>query len=156
MPAATLEQIAVALFAKVPVVDYATSARTLRHYDDVVPSEQAALFQVLERAIAGGGAPTAGGRSSAGPSQWALHFAWYVYQHASQCAPGVLLESDMLARVDALRAALRPGSGTMSQTLGGLVADVRIAGEVELDGGALGGQGVAILPIIVLCHLSPN
>ena len=58
--------------------------------------------------------------------------------------------------LDAVVAALAPGGADLAvnaQTLGGLVSHCWLAGKIETDEGALGGQAVAILPVeIVLAN----
>lgn len=148
----SLEQIAAALFAVGQTVPgLVTSSRDLRAWSDLQPSEQPALFQASEDSDAPAPPMSAGGRSIAVPMPWTLRFSWYLYQRKENAAgAGVALDTAINTLVDACKAALAPGTGQMNQTLGGLVADCRIAGTIARDGGALGDQGVAIVPIEVL------
>jgi hypothetical protein len=140
----TREPIYAALFALLSgAAPFATASRRLRHWSLVEPAEQPTLFQVQKRetAKAAEGSPTA----------WRAEIDLYVYCQApdDETAPATVLNP----LLDAIEAALAPAgrdlaSGT--QTLGGLVKHCWIAGAIETDEGALGGQAVAIVPLEIL------
>ena len=73
---------------------------------------------------------------------------FYVYGQAPDelTAPATVLNP----LLDAIEAALAPPASSNVQTLGGLVCHAWIAGKIETDEGALGGQAVAIVPIEIL------
>jgi len=72
--------------------------------------------------------------------------------HASTCNTADVVTT-LNNEVDAIVAALdrEPASGM--QTLGGLVHDCRIAGDIETDEGRLGQQAVAIIPIEIIANV---
>ncbi len=140
----TREPIYEALFALLAnAADFATASRRLRHWSNVEPAEQPALFQVQKRETA---------KSLEGsPAQWRAEVDVYVYCQApdDETAPAIVLNP----LLDALEAALLPAGADLAsgtQSLGGLVKHCWIAGAIETDEGALGGQAVAIVPIEIL------
>ena len=80
---------------------------------------------------AGGGGGMGGGRPPAGPTAYKLD--------------GTEVTSDV-----------NFGQATGKQTLGGLVHDCRIAGDIETDEGRLGDQAVAIIPIEMMSRDSAS
>jgi hypothetical protein len=140
----TREPVYAALFALLSAAaPFATASRRLRHWSLVDPAEQPALFVVQKRetAKAAEGSPTA----------WRAAVDLYVYCQApdDETAPATVLNP----LLDALEAALAPTGGDVAlgtQTLGGLAKHCWIAGAIETDEGALGGQAVAIVPIEIL------
>lgn len=134
------ENIYAALFALVSsAAGLRTSTRLLKHWSDVAPSDQPALFQAQGRQNA-----VAGYRM---PTKWTLSASLYVYTHQASLdkLPSVALNE----LVDAIEAKLAPGPDG-EQTLGGLVSHCRIVGEIETDEGVLGEQAVAIIPIEIV------
>jgi hypothetical protein len=135
------EAIYAALFALVGnAAAFATASRRLRHWTDVPAIEQPALFQVQK-------SETAKTRRGL-PTEWTLAADLYLYCQAPDetTAPATILNP----LIDAVVAALAPGGGDLAQnaqTLGSLVSHCWIAGKIETDEGALGGQAVAIIPI---------
>lgn len=139
------EPIYAALFARIEsAAPFATASRRLRHWSDVQAAEQPALFltQKSETATGQRGLPT----------KWLLAADIYLYCQAPDevTAPALVLNP----LIDAIEKALAPTGGDAvlgnAQTLGGLVSDCRIAGKIETDEGALGGQAVAIIPVELL------
>lgn len=123
---------------------FASANRRLRHWADVAPAEQPALFMSQKgshAAIKKLGAPTV----------WTLYAEFYVYAHANDpyLAPGTILNP----LLDALEAALAPSPTTGIQDLGlpEMVQHAYIAGKIETDEGVLGDQAIAIVPIEILC-----
>ena len=140
----TREPIYEALFALLSgAAEFATASRRLRHWSAVDPAEQPALFQVQKRETAKA--------AEGSPTQWRAEIDVYVYcQAADDETPPASALNPLL---DAIEAALAPkgadlASGT--QTLGGLVKHCWIAGAIETDEGALGGQAVGIVPLEIL------
>lgn len=135
------EAIYGALFAKVgAAAGFATTSRRLRHWSDVGPAEQPALFQVQKSEAAR--------RDTGLPPKWTLALDLFVYAHAPDDATAATTVMNPL--LDAIETALAPDPVTNVQSLGGLVAHCWIAGKVETDEGVLGGQAVAIVPIEIL------
>jgi hypothetical protein len=136
------EAIYGALFARLAgAAAFATVGRRLRHWSDVGPAEQPALFMVQKRETAE--------RPPGLPAKWTLLVDLYVYAHAAdEPSPPASVLNPLL---DALEAALGPdNAATNRQTLGGLVQHAAIAGAIETDEGVLGGQTVAIVPVEIV------
>jgi hypothetical protein len=139
------EPIYAALFARIATAaPFVTAARRLRHWSDVAPAEQPALFmQQKEEAAAGAERGT--------PTVWRLAVELYLYAHASDpyVAPATVLNP----LVDAVEAALAPLAATGIQDLGlpDMVKHAYIAGKIETTEGVLRDQAVAIIPVEILC-----
>lgn len=123
---------------------FASANRRLRHWADVAPSEQPALFMCEK----GGNAAV---KKLGAPIVWTLYADFYVYARSSDpyLAPGTILNS----LLDTLEAALAPSPTTGIQNLGlpDMVQHAYIAGRVETDEGVLGDQAIAIVPVEILC-----
>lgn len=123
---------------------YASASRRLRHWSDVSPAEQPALFMSEK-----GG--TGQSKAHATPIVWTLRADFYLYAHASDpyTAPASILNP----LIDALEAALAPSPVTGVQNLGlpAMVRHVYLVGKVEVDEGVLGDQAVACVPVEILC-----
>jgi hypothetical protein len=123
---------------------FATVERRLRHWADVSPAEQPALFMSEKGSIAKV-------KALGAPVVWTLFADLYLYAHSSDPyrAPAVILNP----LLDALEAALAPAPATGIQDLGlpALVQHAYIAGKVETDEGSLGDQAIAIVPVEILC-----
>lgn len=136
------ETIAQALFDKfMSIPGLVTVSRIWRHWADVPPSQQPALFmrqtgQEVEQL-------------KGLPPKWTLRYELALYAHADN--PEDIPSQIQNVLLDAIEAALtfddRP---TWSLTLGGLVSHCWIEGEIETDEGLLGQQTVALIPIRVL------
>jgi len=139
------EPIYAALFALVSgAAPFVTASRRLRHWSEVTPAEQPALFMRQKSeaaAITAQGAPTV----------WTLAVDLYLYAHQSDPygAPASVLNP----LTDAVEAALLPPVATGLQTLGlpEFVQHAYIAGRIAIDEGVLRDQIVAIVPIEILC-----
>lgn len=135
----TREPVYAALFALLSgAAPFVTASRRLRHWSDVGPAEQPALFIVQKSETAE--------RKSGLPAKWRASVDVYIYAHApdDETAPATLLNP----LLDAIETVLAPQGAV--QTLGGLAAHAWIAGKIETDEGVLGGQAVAILPVEIL------
>ena len=123
---------------------FTSTNRRLRHWADVAPAEQPALFMSEK----GGHAVT---KALGAPIAWTLYADFYVYVHSSDLylAPAMLLNP----LLDALEAALAPSPATGIQNLGlpAMVQHAYISGKVETDEGVLGDQAIAIIPVEILC-----
>ncbi|MGH7093764.1 MAG: hypothetical protein ACREFB_09550 [Stellaceae bacterium] len=139
------EPIYAALFDLVSgAAPFVTVERRLRHWSDVAPTEQPALYMTQK-------AETASVKALGAPVVWTLSVELYLYVHSSDPyqAPATILNP----LVDAVEAALAPAAVTGLQDFGlpGMVQHAYIAGRIETDEGVLGDQAVAIVPIEILC-----
>jgi hypothetical protein len=123
---------------------FTSANRRLRHWTDVAPAEQPALFMSEK------GAHAVVKRLGA-PIVWTLYAEFYMYVHSSDpyLAPGTILNP----LLDALEAALAPSPAIGIQNLGlpEMVQHAYIAGKIETDEGVLGDQAIAIVPVEILC-----
>ena len=124
--------------------DFAVVDRRLRHWSDVSPAEQPALFMAQKSEVA-----TI--KTLGAPTVWTLAVDLYVYAHSSDPyrAPAMVLNP----LLDAVEAALAPSAATGLQDLGlpATVQHAYISGKIETDEGVLGDQAVAIVPVEILC-----
>lgn len=135
------EAIYAALFAKLAAIPgLVTMSRKLKHWADVQPIEQPALYLAQKTETA---QPQTGL-----PPKWLLSVDVYVYVRTTGAdAPGPVINPIL----DAVAAALEPDNPIRNTcTLGGLVEWARIEGTIETDEGTLGDQAVAIVPINIL------
>ncbi|MGD9613835.1 MAG: hypothetical protein AB7H90_01410 [Alphaproteobacteria bacterium] len=137
------------LFTKVTAVaKFVTKERRLRHWSDVAPAEQPALFMVQEGEDVE--YPVLGA-----PGTWTFRARLYLYVHTSDPYASPSVEMNKL--VDAVQDALKPPpighGGRPVQTLGlePVVQHCWIEGTIETDEGVLGDQTVAIIPVNILC-----
>lgn len=134
------EPIYSALFAKVSIAPgMQTVSRRLRHWADVPPTDQPALFQIQKSETTT--------QLKGVPVKWTAKVDLYLYVNMSDPnnTPSTLLNYYL----DAIESALAPDISGF-QTLGGLVSHCWIGGSVETDEGVLGDQAVAIIPIEIL------
>ena len=139
------EWIYAALFARLAgAAHFVTAARRLRHWSELAPAEQPALFMRQK-------AEHASVATLAAPTVWTLVIELYVYAHASSpyVAPATILNP----LIDAVEATLAPLAATGLQDLGlpAMVQHAYIAGKIETDEGVLRDQAVAIIPVEILC-----
>lgn len=131
------EAIYQALFDKVKNIQgLKTSSRKLKHWNDVPPSEQPALFQIQL-----GESPT---QSKGMPTTWNFNVSLYLYVNSQDGYPSELLN----IYLDKIEEALKSDSNGFNE-LGGLVSHCWIGGSIETDEGVLGDQAVAIIPISI-------
>jgi hypothetical protein len=159
------ETIYTAAYAKTAsVAGIVTRSRRLRHWTEVDPTQQPALYFAQNDQAAAVGPAGPGGATVTPPTRWALTADLYLYVHETTCAAVLGLDPNddaVLAKafnllLDRLDAAYAPGVGQMEQTLSTvgnppLVARCRIAGPVTTDGGLLGPQAVAVIPLEIIC-----
>jgi hypothetical protein len=139
------EPIYAALFGLIEsAADFAVVDRRLRHWSDVAPAEQPALFMAQKTELASI-------KTLGASTVWTLAVDLYVYAHSSDpyLAPATVLNP----LIDAVEAALAPSAATGIQDLGlpGQVQHAYISGKIETDEGVLGDQAVAIVPVEILC-----
>jgi hypothetical protein len=134
------EPIYAALFAKLSSsYTFVTASRRLKHWSDVPPADQPALFLTQERETAA----TTPGLNTV----WQGRASVYLYANTGEnieIAPSTILNP----MVDAIEATLKPDPISNKQTLGGLVQHVWIEGDIQTDEGVLGPQGVVIIPLV--------
>ena len=122
---------------------FATASRRLRHWSDVSPNEQPALFMSEKGAVAK--VPALGA-----PVVYTLFADLYLYAHSADpyLSPTTILNP----LLDAVEAALAPSPVTGIQNLGlpAMVSHAYIAGRIETDEGVLGDQAIAVIPIEIL------
>lgn len=115
-----------------------TRSRKLKIYSDVLPAECPALFQnqTGERIQ----------QVFARPSVTTLKCDWYLYlnSNGSRNAPQSPQINDMITRISDL---FTPTIGVGTFTLGGLVTQCWIEGDIKIVEGVLGDYSVAIIPI---------
>jgi hypothetical protein len=139
------EAIYAALFARVAgAAQFVVVARRLRHWSDMTPAEQPALFMRQKSEVAT--APAAGA-----PTVWKLNVEFYIYAHAGDpyIAPATVLNP----LIDAVETALAPSPVTGMQDLGvpAMVQHAGITGKIDLTEGVLRDQAVAVIPVEILC-----
>ena len=135
------EAIYTALFAKLSgVAGLATTSRRLKHYSEVSPSQQPAMYVTQASQFVK--------QIKGFPSEYTLEAKVWIYSHNTDTAisPATAL-NNLLDLVDL---ALRPSVPQDKQTLGGLVEHCWIDGEIVTDEGSLGDQAVAIFTIKIL------
>lgn len=133
----TREPIIAALFAKLSgIPGVVTASRVLRHFSDVSPVEQPALFlSPVSQAVQ---------RVRGLPPKWTIDADVYIYvNRASSDIP----DSSLNVILDAIEAALAPAPAAEVQTLGGLCDHCWIEGTVQVEVGALGTQVLCTIPI---------
>ena len=139
------ELIAKRLFARFTATPgFTTISRNYRHWTDVAPSEQPALFirQVRQSNEQEKGIPT----------KWTFEFELAVYAHADN--PDDVPTTIQNNLIDAVEYALRPDDwNTHCLTLGFTVSHCWINGAIETDEGLLGQQTVALIPITILATI---
>jgi hypothetical protein len=139
------EPIYAALFDLVAgAAGFVTAERRLRHWSDVAPAEQPALFMTQK-------SETAAVKALGAPLVWILTVELYLYAHSSdpRLSPATVLNP----LIDAVEAALAPAPTTGLEDLGlaAMVQHAMIAGKIETEEGVLGDQAIAIIPIEILC-----
>lgn len=90
-----------------------------------------------------------GVRASRLPTKWTLRADWLLYVHSDRTAPDppIVLLNQLL---DALEGALQAPLGFEKQTLGGLVEDCRIVGDIEIADAIDIPIALAIIPIEIV------
>jgi hypothetical protein len=135
------EALYAALFARLAAIPgLVTKSRILRHWADVPPQQQPALYMAQAAQIP----QTRTGE----PTRWFLDASVYLYVRTSGSqVPGSVLNP----LLDAIEACfpLNPTTGKHDPQIPG-IEWARIEGQIETDEGTLGEQAVAIIPIRML------
>lgn len=140
------EQIFAALFALASgASSFTTKSRSVRHWADVAPAEMPALFQEQQK--------QRGTVNRPAPTKWTFYADLIIYVSESSSTDDVSTALNNV--VDQVVLALEPSVTSTSQTLGGLVTDCRVQGEIEIhegrgDGGRL---GIAVIPIEIIANV---
>lgn len=137
------ESIYAGLFSQLSdIPELVTQSRLLKHWTDVMPELQPALYQsqIREVAITQTGLPT----------KWELHLQIYIYVRTDGETPPSMVINPIIDAVTAIVQARHVINGR--NNLGGIenVEWARVDGAIETDEGVLGNQAVAIIPIIIL------
>lgn len=118
-----------------------STARTLRHWNDVAPEEMPALF------LAQGAQSVAQTAVNGLPTKWHLNATLYAYtKREGDLSPGEVLNPIL----DVLSGKLEANAAGFAQRLGGLVQWARIEGTIETSEGTLGDLEVALVPVKIL------
>jgi hypothetical protein len=137
-----LEPIYTALFALLTPLKnsgkFAVTSRRLQHVNDYDVSNMPACFQNQT------GAGSQGGKT--GLPRNRLTVDWYVYLPAGDETAATKLNE----YVGYLAGALAPTTPGTKQTLGGLVEDCYIEGNIEMYEGVLHDRAVIIMPIVIV------
>jgi len=140
------EEIYSALFDLVSgAYKFTTKSRRLRHWSDVTPAMQPALYQAQ-----GNESIELPGRGI--PAKVTLRAKLYIYARSGG-TPDSVPATIINTLLDAVDAALATTDASEEQTLGGLVSHCRVVGTIETDEGVLGDQGLAIVPIEIVVNI---
>ena len=121
------EAIFAALFAQLSTATgFATKSRSAKMIDQVAPADRPALFQQQLHQSAD--------QKLRQPTKWKFYADVILYVHEQNLAGTTYtdLVSLLNDQVDAVLAAIAASPATTQQTLGGLVEDVRVQGEVQV------------------------
>jgi hypothetical protein len=123
-----------------PIAPFRTASCRVKFPDEI--GEQPAVYFIYD----GGDYPP---RAAAGlPAKVTISGDLWIYDRVDD--PDEEFGFTMAEHVDAIDKALGPDAFGRPQTLGGLVYDTRIEGNVILDPGHTSGQGVVKIPIKIL------
>jgi hypothetical protein len=146
------ETVYAALFAKFSALAtggspvFKTATRRLREYQQMVPEQAPALFQLQRKEHST--------KTTGLPTVWRLHLELYIWIAVGGTIDSTLVPSQVINPItDAIEKALEPnGIGTFYQNLDTLgVEEARILGEVEIFEDVKGdGSAELIVPIEVL------
>src|SRR5215472_16661648 len=124
--------------------DWKTTSQWLRHWNDVAPEQQPALFlhrwpQVSEQ------------KHAFGVTKWAWKAAIIVYYRTDGYRSATAYPDQLTDRfLDDLEQTFQTVPLLTRQTLGGLVWNVWLDGNVYSDPGLLDGQSVIVAPLTIL------
>jgi len=121
---------------------FVTTSRRLQQWSNVAPAQQPALF-VME------GNQSAGESGPYGLTRWELRAHLFIYARVG-ADPEETPSTTLNNLVDAVEWAILNVPKGQAQTLGGLVSDCRIVGEVVIDEGVLDQQALAIVPVSII------
>jgi len=147
MTTATREDVSVALFTLLKTAtEFKTSSRRFQTWDEIAGADKPALYMVTHKETHVKGKLIT-------PAVRTLDIDVYLFIDTG-LDPNSVPDTDLNTLIDAIDpetgGVLAPAPGSSQQTLGGLVTNVYIDGEVIRVPGDLDGQGVAILPLKVV------
>ncbi len=138
------EQVSIALFNLIsPAYPWKTAQRAGMMWQDVGSVGQPAMF-VFQIGESGTQA------QAIGLTKWRLHFWCMIYLRAdaAQISQQTTIETQMNDILDKIEKALQPIRGE-KQTLGGIVNNAWIEGQIIIDTGILDQQCALIIPVMV-------
>jgi hypothetical protein len=147
MTTATREQVAVALFTLLQTAtQFNTASRRFQTWDTIAGVDKPALYMTIHKETHAKG-------KNITPAVRTLDVDVYIFINTG-LDPNLIPETVLNNLIDKIDpetgGVLAPLSGSSQQTLGGLVTNVYIDGDVVRVSGDLDGQGVAIIPIKVV------
>lgn len=147
MTLATRETVTQALFTLLQkAMTFKTSSRRLQITEDVSSVDKPAMFLVCHKET------HVKGKSMAPAIRTLEYVAWFFIDTGLD--PNVLPDTELNALIDSIDPStggvLAPAGGTLQQTLGGLVTNCYIDGEIIRVPGDVDGNGLAVVPIKVV------
>lgn len=140
------ESIFAALFTLLQTATgFNSSSRSIKDFADVAPADQPALF--LQE-----GKQRAETRYRI-PTKWTFYADIVLYVNSATPNQSADTVTVLNQQIDAVLAVLAPSKVTADVTLGNLVEDVRVNGDVDVYEGRLdagGRQGIAVIPIEII------
>lgn len=137
----TREQVYGALFNILSAIPgLKKSSRRLEHWDEVPFADTPALYQVQSSESIS--------KVPSQPSRRVFRVEVYVYVKVDE-GTSVVPAAIMNPILDSIEDSLSGNPHNRMNTLGGLVFDAHIDGEIETDGGVISQTMVAIVPIVV-------
>jgi hypothetical protein len=127
----------------VPVGKVRYTSRRVRHWQEMEVAEQPCIL--IGEDDDEGQKPQLRGE----PYKWTLHGCLYVYAYTGEDESSVPT-TQLNGILEAIKAVIAPSAREDKQSLGGLVFDCRIIGKIKKDGGVLGAQAVAIVPLEIV------
>ena len=117
-----------------------TFSDRVKHWDDVSPSEQPAVFLSKGDELSDAGVA----------ARNELLYRLWVYVNEQDGLKGPAIKMSQV--LDAIHDVIRPEPGQSKRTLQGLISCVEISGQTETDEGTLGNQAVAVVPLKILIN----
>lgn len=142
-----LEPIYAALFAvaqsaKSDAIPFTTMSRRWIAWDQMASEQSPALFQRQPPLDVQGGAR--------GLPKFELKAEWYIYLATDPSDLSTVTATALNNYVTALISALQGSIPGQQQTLGGLVQNAYVDGQIVLDEGLISSPAVALIPITIL------
>lgn len=146
----SLEAIYAALFAQAKTVNagatpFTTMSRRWISWDQMTAEQCPAFFQRQPKI------PVSGG--DRGLSRFSIRVEWYVYLPSDPADLQTVTATPVNNYVTALINALLPQLQGQKQTLGGLVENAYIDGDILIDEGLISSPAVILIPITILTGL---
>lgn len=137
------EAIASALFTLLQNgFQWSKSSRTATIWSNVDAAEQPAMFLIHTH-------EAVNQNQAMGLPKWTMYFTCLIYAKVDPSTGGPPSDTQINTYIDAIDNALHPSPGE-KQTLGGLVLDAFITGDLMIDPGILDQQIAIVIPIRVL------